>query len=132
MRAACWACGRIRSKNWRRRWPRSTRSAVRAMRCASSTRGQVRAHRHCKRQRRPQRRQKLNRGADARQKVPVTAAPKYKDPNSDKTWSGLGRRPGWFVGAPEQYAIQPSGRSPANAAPAPTPAGQQGGEAASA
>lgn len=65
-------------------------------------------------------------------KAGANRAPKYKDPNSDKTWSGLGRRPGWFVGAPEQYAIQPSGRSPANAAPAPTPAGQQGGEAASA
>jgi hypothetical protein len=38
-------------------------------------------------------------------------APKYKDPNSDKTWSGLGRRPGWFVGQPEQYAINASGRN---------------------
>lgn len=23
----------------------------------------------------------------------------------DKTWTGHGRRPGWLVGAPEQYAI---------------------------
>jgi hypothetical protein len=43
-------------------------------------------------------------------------AAKYKDPNSDKTWSGLGRRPAWFVGQPEQYAINPSGRSAANGA----------------
>lgn len=33
---------------------------------------------------------------------------KYKDPHSDKTWSGRGRRPAWFVGAPEQYLIQPA------------------------
>jgi DNA-binding protein H-NS len=31
---------------------------------------------------------------------------KYKDPNSDKTWSGRGRRPAWFVGESEQYRIQ--------------------------
>ncbi|MBK4739165.1 H-NS family nucleoid-associated regulatory protein [Noviherbaspirillum pedocola] len=35
---------------------------------------------------------------------------KYKDLNSDKTWSGRGRRPAWFTGAPEQYLI------PSNAA----------------
>jgi len=34
-------------------------------------------------------------------------APKYKDPNSDKTWSGLGRRPAWFAGPADQYAIRP-------------------------
>jgi DNA-binding protein H-NS len=34
---------------------------------------------------------------------------KYKDPNSDKTWSGLGRRPAWFSGAADQYAIRPQG-----------------------
>jgi DNA-binding protein H-NS len=44
-------------------------------------------------------------------------APKYKDPNSDKTWSGLGRRPGWFVGPPEQYAINAPGRSASNESP---------------
>jgi DNA-binding protein H-NS len=38
-------------------------------------------------------------------------AAKYTDPNSDKTWSGLGRRPGWFVGQPEQYAINASSRN---------------------
>ncbi len=35
----------------------------------------------------------------------VPGAAKYRDPNSDKTWTGHGRRPGWMVGAPEQYAI---------------------------
>lgn len=34
---------------------------------------------------------------------------KYQDPNSDKTWSGLGRRPAWFSGAADQYAIRPQG-----------------------
>lgn len=33
------------------------------------------------------------------------AEAKYRDPNSDKTWSGRGRRPAWFVGEPEQYRI---------------------------
>lgn len=33
-------------------------------------------------------------------------AAKYKDPNSDKTWSGLGRRPAWFSGTPDQFAIR--------------------------
>lgn len=28
-------------------------------------------------------------------------AAKYKDPNSDKTWTGHGKRPGWFVQAME-------------------------------
>jgi hypothetical protein len=35
------------------------------------------------------------------------AEAKYRDPNSDKTWSGRGRRPAWFVGEPEQYRIDP-------------------------
>jgi DNA-binding protein H-NS len=34
-------------------------------------------------------------------------AAKYKDPLSEKTWSGRGRRPAWFTGAPEQYLIPP-------------------------
>ncbi len=38
-------------------------------------------------------------------KTAVPGAAKYRDPNSDKTWTGHGRRPGWLVGAPEQYAI---------------------------
>jgi DNA-binding protein H-NS len=39
---------------------------------------------------------------------------KYKDPNSDKTWSGLGRRPAWFSGDAAQYAIRPQGGSTAS------------------
>ncbi len=35
------------------------------------------------------------------------ATAKYKDPNSDKTWSGRGRRPAWFSGFPDQFAIRP-------------------------
>jgi DNA-binding protein H-NS len=31
---------------------------------------------------------------------------KYKDPNSEKTWSGRGRRPAWLVGDADQYRIQ--------------------------
>lgn len=29
------------------------------------------------------------------------AEPKYKDPNSDATWTGKGRKPNWFVEAEE-------------------------------
>lgn len=29
----------------------------------------------------------------------VQSKPKYKDPASDKTWTGHGKRPGWFVQA---------------------------------
>jgi len=35
----------------------------------------------------------------------VPGIAKYRDPNSSKTWTGHGRRPGWMVGAPEQYTI---------------------------
>jgi DNA-binding protein H-NS len=43
----------------------------------------------------------------------VTPPAKYKDPNSDKTWSGLGRRPAWFSGDADQYAIRPqTGNTP--------------------
>lgn len=38
-------------------------------------------------------------------------AAKYKDPNSDKTWSGRGRRPAWFAGSPDQYAIRPQSQT---------------------
>ena len=40
----------------------------------------------------------------------VPGAAKYRDPNSNKTWTGHGRRPGWIVGAPEQYAIDDQAR----------------------
>ena len=39
---------------------------------------------------------------------------KYKDPKSDKTWSGLGRRPAWFSGDADQYAIRSQGGSTAS------------------
>jgi DNA-binding protein H-NS len=51
--------------------------------------------------------------------VPGTA--KYRDPNSSKTWTGHGRRPGWMVGAPEQYAIDDQ------AGPQGAPAGKNSG-----
>lgn len=38
-------------------------------------------------------------------------AAKYKDPDSDKTWSGRGRRPRWFTGPVDQYEIRQQGRS---------------------
>lgn len=49
------------------------------------------------------------RKAAGAQKVRAKPPAKYKDPNSDKTWSGLGRRPAWFSGAADQYAIRPQG-----------------------
>lgn len=39
--------------------------------------------------------------------------PKFKDPNSDKTWAGQGRRPLWMTGDLQQYAIQPDSSAPA-------------------
>lgn len=34
-----------------------------------------------------------------------TPEARFKDPNSDKTWSGRGRRPFWMMGDAKQYAI---------------------------
>jgi DNA-binding protein H-NS len=49
------------------------------------------------------------RKADAGKRVrkqPGKALPaKYKDPASDKTWSGRGRPPAWLVGERDKYAI---------------------------
>ena len=41
--------------------------------------------------------------ADVAAKKPAKkkAAAKFKDPTSDKTWTGHGKRPGWFVAAIE-------------------------------
>lgn len=50
---------------------------------------------------------KANSGQSGTRKTGKVAA-KYRDPLSDKTWSGRGRRPAWFTGAPEQYLIPPS------------------------
>ena len=38
-------------------------------------------------------------------KSKATPEAKFKDPNSDKTWSGRGRRPFWMTGDAQQYAI---------------------------
>ena len=48
------------------------------------------------------------------------AAPeaKYKDPNSEKTWSGRGRRPFWMAGDAQQYAIGSGNSSTASGAQA--------------
>ncbi|CAM2198534.1 DNA-binding protein Bv3F (plasmid) [Paraburkholderia kururiensis] len=38
---------------------------------------------------------------------PGATAPKYRDPVSGATWSGMGREPGWIKGQPrEQFLIQ--------------------------
>jgi DNA-binding protein H-NS len=52
----------------------------------------------------PARKTRMVAGAKKERVKPLA---KYKDPNSDKTWSGLGRRPAWFSGEAEQYAIRP-------------------------
>lgn len=54
--------------------------------------------------------------AGAASKANGKRAAKYQDPQSGKTWSGLGRRPAWFVGAPEQFALNGASASPPNAA----------------
>lgn len=38
----------------------------------------------------------------------AASAPKYKDPVSEKTWTGRGKRPGWFVAALESGATTDS------------------------
>jgi DNA-binding protein H-NS len=44
--------------------------------------------------------EKKNKAVDAKAAAPK-AAPKYRDPASGKTWTGNGKRPGWFVAAVE-------------------------------
>jgi hypothetical protein len=44
-------------------------------------------------------------------KSSAPAAVKYKDPASDKTWSGRGRRPAWLSGDPDQYLVSNLGSS---------------------
>lgn len=53
---------------------------------------------------------KTRKAAGAKKERTKPAA-KYQDPNSDKTWSGLGRRPAWFSGAADQYVIRPQGEN---------------------
>ncbi|WP_235580878.1 H-NS family nucleoid-associated regulatory protein [Pseudorhodoferax sp. Leaf265] len=43
--------------------------------------------------------QKANR--TARAKAKPKAPPKFKDPSSEKTWNGVGKRPNWYVSAIE-------------------------------
>ncbi|MCA9232806.1 MAG: H-NS histone family protein [Planctomycetales bacterium] len=38
----------------------------------------------------------------AKRPVKTRTAPKYKDPASERTWTGHGKRPGWFVRAVEE------------------------------
>jgi len=45
-----------------------------------------------------------------------TPEAKFKDPNSDKTWSGRGRRPFWMTGDAKQYAIGSQKQNPASQA----------------
>jgi hypothetical protein len=45
-----------------------------------------------------------------------TPEAKFKDPDSDKTWSGRGRRPFWMTGDAKQYAIGSEKQNPASAA----------------
>jgi DNA-binding protein H-NS len=68
-------------------------------------------------------------GIDRKDKAP--AQPIYKDPNSDKTWAGRGRRPDWLVGAPEQYAIRSQPEQRAIAEPSePGPSKEENSQAA--
>jgi hypothetical protein len=46
-------------------------------------------------------------------KVNAPAIAKFKDTNSEKTWSGRGRRPLWMSGDPQQYAIGSKNQSSA-------------------
>lgn len=39
-------------------------------------------------------------------KTKASTEAKFRDPNSDKTWSGRGRRPFWMTGDAQQYAIR--------------------------
>ena len=55
--------------------------------------------------------------AKAGKSKPILEA-KFKDPNSDKTWSGRGRRPFWMMGDAKQYAIGAEKQNPASAAQA--------------
>ena len=47
-------------------------------------------------------------------KSKATPEAKFKDPNSEKTWSGRGRRPFWMVGDSQQYEIGSANQSAAS------------------
>jgi hypothetical protein len=56
------------------------------------------------------------RKAGAAKKGVAPARAKYKDPNSEKTWAGRGRRPDWLIGDPAQYATRSQGEERSAAA----------------
>jgi len=64
------------------------------------------------------------RRARGAKKVAAPSAVKYKDPASDKTWSGRGRRPAWLSGDPDQYLVSNLGSSSKGNPDAPEPANQ--------
>lgn len=57
-------------------------------------------------------------------KAAAPSAVKYKDPASDKTWSGRGRRPAWLSGNPDQYLVSSLGSRSKGNPDAPEPANQ--------
>jgi hypothetical protein len=57
-------------------------------------------------------------------KSSAAAAVKYRDPTSDKTWSGRGRRPAWLSGDPDQYLVSNLRSSSKGNPDAPEPANQ--------
>lgn len=62
--------------------------------------------------------------APSAKKLAAPSAVKYKDPASDKTWSGRGRRPAWLRGDPDQYLVSNLGSSSKGNPDAPEPANQ--------
>ncbi len=66
----------------------------------------------------------IKRRARGAKKPGVAAAVKYKDPASDKTWSGRGRRPAWLSGDPDQYLVSNLGSSSKGNPDAPEPANE--------
>lgn len=47
----------------------------------------------------------------AAKKAAKSSAAKYKDPNSDKTWTGHGRPPAWLQGDRKQYEVGAQAKS---------------------
>ncbi|MFL6719644.1 MAG: H-NS family nucleoid-associated regulatory protein [Burkholderiaceae bacterium] len=64
------------------------------------------------------------RRARGAKKVAAPSAVKYKDPASDKTWSGRGRRPAWLSGDPDHYLVSNLESSSKGNPDAPEPANQ--------
>ncbi len=48
---------------------------------------------------------KADGGKSPRKKAGNVLPARYKDPQSDKTWTGRGRPPAWLVGERDKYAI---------------------------